>query len=372
MNQRYKKQLFDQEMLAKVLLLAQEKEGLCAPNPSVAALLAMPDGTVLATGIHLGAGTDHAEVACLNAIQDIPPEACLYVTLEPCCHQGRTPACTNAIIQAGVQHVVFGFRDPDVRVAGKGQHLLLESGVDCKYLPTQEIRHFYRAYEHFKETGKAWVIAKLAMTIRGEISAKDRRPLKITGPEADHYTHQERLKSDAILTTVETLIMDNPRLNVRLGDDEPIAKPIYVLDRQLRFPVGARILKTAKNMTCFYSERFAEPAVFERYARLGIRLLPIPECEGVHELLRLDAVFKAIADDGLHQVFIEAGGRLFEHVLDNQFANEVMLYIANKTLEVDAFVHPVKDGRLFDEGWHKHWNYLGNDLLCRLVRKEGA
>lgn len=315
-----------QDYLLKALHLAALGKGQCAPNPAVGAVV-VKNQEVIGQGYHQAAGTPHAEIHALNEAGENARGASLYVTLEPCCHHGRTPPCTEAILKAGIREVIFGFLDPNPKVAGQGQTWLNAHGIPCLLIPDPEIQRFYQSYTHWTTHHMPWLTAKLALSLDGKIAGPEGQPIAISRPALEVFTHQCRRRADAILTSVRTIIHDDPRLNVRL-DDETLAKPLYILDRQLRLPAHAKIFSTAAKITVFH-EATGDLDAITRLEDLGARCISLP-CQNNH--LDLAAARFYLGRDGMHDVWIEAGGQVFSHLLTHSLLDEAFLYIGLKAL----------------------------------------
>lgn len=212
------------------------------PNPRVGAVVVSPTGAIAGEGWHEGPGTDHAEVMALNQAGDITRGATLYVSLEPCSHQGRTSPCTEALISAKVSTVIVGTIDPDPRVSGRGVNRLREAGIEVIVgVREVEARELDRAYFHHRETGLAMVTAKWAMTLDGSIAAADGTSRWITGTEARAEVHHLRSRVDGVVVGAGTLRVDDPRLDVRLEEYEgPQPRPVVISGRH-GLPEQARI-----------------------------------------------------------------------------------------------------------------------------------
>ncbi|MGB6976420.1 MAG: bifunctional diaminohydroxyphosphoribosylaminopyrimidine deaminase/5-amino-6-(5-phosphoribosylamino)uracil reductase RibD, partial [Gammaproteobacteria bacterium] len=233
--------------LLEALELAELRRGFCAPNPAVGAVV-VKQGRVLATGYHKASGQPHAEAEALGSLGDEARGATLYVTLEPCCHLGKkTPPCTELLIARGIREVYYGFTDPNPQVAGLGAQALQAAGIPCKHVPLASIDEFYQSYAHWWQTRQPWLTAKLALSLDGKIAGAKGKRMNITGAELQQYTHTLRHQADALLTTARTILNDDPQMNVRLGD-KVIAKPLYIIDRELYLPLTARIWQTAKTI----------------------------------------------------------------------------------------------------------------------------
>jgi len=200
------------------------------------------DDKIVAEDYHESFGQAHAERALLDRFEeDITPDDVLYVNLEPCCHQGKTPPCTDIIIGRRVKNVVFGMLDPFPEVMGKGIKLLRDRGVKVLGPVSPDIcERFNRGYVSVQTKGRPWVTLKRAQTLSGQIANKDGSPLKITTQSQDKWSHTHlRARHDAILVGVQTVINDDPELTVRYGDQnfQPVR---IILDPNNRIPVDAR------------------------------------------------------------------------------------------------------------------------------------
>jgi diaminohydroxyphosphoribosylaminopyrimidine deaminase/5-amino-6-(5-phosphoribosylamino)uracil reductase len=219
--------------LRKALELAKIHRGFCSPNPSVGAVI-VRSGLVVAAGYHTAAGQAHAEIDALRKLPDGGARgATIYITLEPCCHFGRTPPCTDAIKKSGLKRVVYGYRDPNPVMSGKSEAALTTVGIICEHIHLPEINNFYSSYQHWHLTKKPFITAKIALSLDGKIAGKNSEPVRITGAALNELTHYSRKKSDAILTTSVTILQDDPQMNVR-SSGQVYAKPLYILDSKLR------------------------------------------------------------------------------------------------------------------------------------------
>jgi diaminohydroxyphosphoribosylaminopyrimidine deaminase / 5-amino-6-(5-phosphoribosylamino)uracil reductase len=347
--------------LRRTLELAQSRRGFCSPNPAVGALLER-DGRILAEGFHKAAGQPHAEV---EALRDLPLEitqgATLYVSLEPCCHHGRTPPCTDLIIQKGIAEVVYAYRDPNPVVAGRGEAVLLSAGVEVRQVPLAEVDEFYQSYAHWTQTGLPFTTVKLAISLDGKTAGPGGLPLPLTGPEANRFTHERRLRSDAILTTARTVLADDPRLNVRLhGVETP--KPVVILDRLGRTPATARIFQTAQSVTIYTGEDV--PAERSRaLADQGATVIAVDTSNG---LLPLRQILGQLGQTGYHDLWVEGGAALFTAFLKERLAQRAFIYVAPVIVGagVSAFEAPWA-GLLSDA--HLVWTPQGRDVVAEVV-----
>ncbi|MDX1469562.1 MAG: bifunctional diaminohydroxyphosphoribosylaminopyrimidine deaminase/5-amino-6-(5-phosphoribosylamino)uracil reductase RibD [Acidimicrobiia bacterium] len=200
------------------------------PNPKVGAVVLAPDGSVVGEGAHVAAGEPHAEVVALRQAGELAEGGTLYVTLEPCTHQGRTPPCVDAILAAGLKTVVVAMTDPDQRVGGTGSARLRQEGVEVvEGVLREESMAMNQPYIHHRETGLPLVTAKWAMTLDGAVAARDGSSRWITSPEAREDAHRLRARVDAVVVGAGTLRADDPLLTVRIeGYDGPQPRPVII------------------------------------------------------------------------------------------------------------------------------------------------
>ncbi len=347
----------NQDYWQLTLDLALLGKGLCAPNPAVGAVV-VKEGEVIATGYHQGPGKPHAEADALNKLSLTKAKgATLYITLEPCCHHGRTPPCTELIIKYQLAEVFYAYQDPNPAVAGQGAKQLRAVGISCKHQPSKAIDLLYQSYTHWWQTGKPFVTAKLAVSADNYIAGANGEPVAITGPEANYFTHLRRRYSDAILTTATTLITDNPKLNARL-DNQEFKKPLYILDRELRFPLDAQVNQTAQSITLFYDDRLPNKRL-KAFVDRGIRCIGIT-CQ--NQQLNLAEIITSIGNDGTHDLWLEAGAHCFKSFVTNQLANCIYLYQSRKLLGNNAYPANVHLD-LFANYKPQPISQLGEDLL---------
>jgi diaminohydroxyphosphoribosylaminopyrimidine deaminase/5-amino-6-(5-phosphoribosylamino)uracil reductase len=270
------------------------------PNPRVGAVIVAPDGEVLATGVCHGDGRTHAETNALDQVSH-PAGTTMVVTLEPCDHHGRTPPCSQALIDAGVSRVIIGATDPDPRVAGRGVARLRKAGIDVTVdVATDEVVENDPGYFHHRTTGRPLVTLKLASTLDGQVAALDGTSRWITGEAARMDAHRLRSEHDAVLVGAGTVISDDPALTVR-GEDFMGRQPVPVVlvgDRGI--PPGSKVLGR-------------EPIV---YGADDSGLVPIAE------------VVKDLGTRGIVSVMVEGGPRVARSFLDASAADRIVWYIA--------------------------------------------
>ena len=310
------------QWMQKALAAAQIRRGFCAPNPSVGAVLVSPLGECLGTGTHWACGHDHAERNVIQKVGVLPPETTLYVTLEPCSHHGRTPPCTDIIIDSGVSSVYYAYKDPNPQVSGSGADVLSRAGIACHHLPLPAVDNYYKSYAYWLKTKHPRLIAKLAQSQDGITARADGAPLTITGKEAASLTAQKRQQADALLTTIQTVIKDNPRLNCRTADCV-ISKRVYVMDSSLQFPPDARLLETAEEVVLLYSSSNHTTKLNKEWPLSDLRGIPIASGEWSLEWL---SISEALGKEGLHEVWFEGGPTAFQSLLNSGLMAEAWIY----------------------------------------------
>lgn len=344
--------------LRKALSLAKIQRGFCAPNPAVGVVLVKED-KIIATGFHKRSGLPHAEVEAIRSAGEDAKDCDLYVTLEPCCHYGKTPPCTDLIIQSGIKSVYYGLRDPNSIVSGNGAQQLEKAGIRCFFIELPEINAFYESYRYWTKHKRPWTTAKLALSLDGKIAGSKGEPVVLTGEKLKKYTFECRKKSDALLTTINTILKDDPKLNVRLNGKE-IKKTIYILDSSLRLPFTAMIHESAEKIIIFH-EKQADAKQKQALIDRNIRCIEITRRKGI---LDLSKILDVIGNDGIHDLWIEAGGHCFESLLSKNLLNRALIYISPKILGVyatSAFKTP------FSFSEHAiQWHQYGKDAICEV------
>ncbi len=345
--------LRDDYFLQKALELAKPYRGSCAPNPSVGAVL-VKDGAIIGEGAHLACGEPHAEVMAIRSASKT--RGCtLYVTLEPCNHFGKTPPCTTLIIEKEISSVIYAYKDPNPIVSGKGHERLLNHGLDVRHIPIKEITDFYESYSYWHRTGMPFVTAKIALSLDGKIAGPGGKRVDITGLELKQQTYLLRKSSDAILTTAKTIQHDNPELKAFTQ-----SKKLYILDRTCSLSPSFKIWQNSAPITVFYSS--GTPC--KDLTR--VRFVQMRDENGK---LALSDILTYIGKDGIHDLFVEAGGYLLESLLEKKAVNSLYLDKAAKWLGEEA--QPAFREIYFDDFTDKEWHQFGEDALCKMssIRK---
>jgi diaminohydroxyphosphoribosylaminopyrimidine deaminase/5-amino-6-(5-phosphoribosylamino)uracil reductase len=311
--------------MARALRLAERGLLTTAPNPRVGCVL-VRDGVVVGEGWHERAGLPHAEINALQKAGSQAAGATAYVTLEPCCHQGRTPPCTDALIAAGVTRVVAAMEDPNSQVAGQGLAALRSAGIDAKAgVLADAAQQLNAGFVLRMRQGRPWVRCKLAMSVDGRTAMASGESRWITAAAARADVQQLRARSDAIMTGIGTLLADDPSLNVRIdGMDESYRQPLRViLDSRLRTPPDAKLLDLPGETLIVTGVVDADNEA--RLTRTGIRIVTLPTQDGQ---LDLPAVLQYLGTLQINEVHLEAGATLCGALLQAGLLDELVIYMA--------------------------------------------
>lgn len=353
----------DEFWLRKALELAHLNLGNCAPNPAVGAV-AVKDGKLIGEGFHRGPGTAHAEVMALEKTSVPSKGATIYVSLEPCCHWGRTPPCTDLIIQKKIKRVVYGYADPNPVVHGKGESALRQAGIQCDHLALPEVDEFYRPYQLWTKEKRPWITAKLALSLDGRYGLPDKR-LHLTSELANRFTHEQRLHHDALLTTAATVIADDPRLDARIeGTLTP--KSLFIIDPNGDTPPTARVFDCHSKITLLTQS--TAPNNDLKLEALENRGAKIVKLEPDDARLSWPTIWETIGKEGHHSVWVEAGGRTFADLMLQRQLNRAYLFIS--PLWVGSEGHRLfeqSNFRLSDLGATVRWREQGADVLCEIL-----
>ena len=314
--------LQDAIYMAKAIALAKQGRYTTDPNPRVGCLL-VKDNQIIAQGWHQRAGQGHAEVEALKQLGNASG-ATAYVTLEPCSHHGRTPPCCEALIKAGVSRVVVAMQDPNPLVAGKGLKKLQEAGIDviCGVLE-KDARALNRGFIKRMTQGLPFIRSKLAMSLDGRTAMASGESKWITGTEARTDVQRLRAKSSAILTGINTVLADDPLLNVRLETE--VLQPVRViLDSGLQMPVNAKMVSLeGRSLILTCANDGIKNQVLEQ---AGFEVFILAEKQG---RLDLPTVFKFLAEQQINEVLIEAGAVLNGALLESGLVDEWIVYMAS-------------------------------------------
>jgi diaminohydroxyphosphoribosylaminopyrimidine deaminase/5-amino-6-(5-phosphoribosylamino)uracil reductase len=346
----------------RAIELAGLSHGTCSPNPNVGAVI-VKNGRIIGEGRTQPCGQDHAEVQALKNATENPAGAELYVTLEPCCHFGKTPPCTNAIIAAGIKTVYAGIHDPNPKVDGKGFSALIAAGIHVESgFEKERIEKQLEAYLVWIRKQRPYILMKTASSLDGRLTAKDGTSRWITGEPARREVHRLRQSSDAVLTGIGTVLKDDPLLTCRLegNDRQPVR---IVLDSHLRMPDDARLFNDPNPIIIFHASNDTS-----RVEALSSRaeLVKVPLKDSV---LSLPAVFDEIYARRLQTVLVEAGGTLNSALLREHRVDKWIAFQAPITLGEGMPLFPGLGIHSLSKAMHfklDHVEQVGSDIQLTL------
>ena len=315
----------DLRWMQRALALAERGCGYVEPNPLVGAVV-VRENQLIAEGWHQRFGEPHAEVHALADAEKVRG-ATLYVTLEPCCHWGKTPPCTDAILRAGIGRVVVALTDPFPKVAGGGIELLRQAGIEVDIgLGEKEARRQNAPYLKLLQTGRPYVHAKWAMTLDGKIASRTGDSRWISSAASRERVHELRGRMDAILVGIGTALADDPLLTARPpGPRTPLR---IILDRQGRLPGSSQLAQTAREIpTLVVVDASCPPP--EHLRQLGCEILPLPLEHGEPSLT---ALLDELGKRRLTNLLVEGGTAILGSFHDAKLIDEVHVFIAPRLL----------------------------------------
>ena len=321
-----------EEYMRRALELARKGEGHTSPNPMVGCVV-VKDGRIISEGYHEKYGEFHAERNALTRCTEDTAGADLYVTLEPCCHQGKTPPCTDIIIEKKIARVFVGSMDSNPLVAGKGVQILRDHGI---YVETgildAECRKLNEVFYHYIATKTPFVVMKYAMTLDGKIACATGDSKWVTGEIARTQVHRMRGRYRGIMVGIGTVLADDPMLNCRVeGGVDPVR---IICDSNLHIPTESQIVKTASDIETIVAcsqEALESERKQEKIRRLKEAGIQIIGTEGAHGV-NLVELMKKLGGQNIDSILLEGGGTLNASALEDGTVNKVYAYIAGKLI----------------------------------------
>ena len=353
----------NEEYMRRAISLAKKGCGYTNPNPLVGAVI-VKDGKIIGEGYHEKIGELHAERNALKNCKEDPEGAEIYVTLEPCCHYGKTPPCTQALIEAGIKKVYVGNTDPNPKVAGGGIKILKEHGIEVETgILEEECRQLNDIFFHYIQSDIPYTALKYAMTLDGKIATAAGESKWITSETAREHVHKLRHQYAAIMAGIGTVLADDPMLNARIenGND-----PIRVIcDSNLRIPLKSKIVTTAGQIRTIIATTSNDEGKIRNLTQMGCEIIKTTEENG---RVNLKELLRKLRKMEIDSVLTEGGGTLNEALIQNGCVHKVYAYIAPKLVGGETAKTPVegkgisklKDAVIFDE---LKATALGNDIL---------
>jgi diaminohydroxyphosphoribosylaminopyrimidine deaminase/5-amino-6-(5-phosphoribosylamino)uracil reductase len=362
----------DDKFMGRVVKLALRGTGFVSPNPRVGALI-VKDGQVIAEGWHNQYGGNHAEIDAINNSGLESFEGCtLYVNLEPCTHQGKTPPCTPAVIDRKFSRVVIGMKDPNPLVAGNGIRALREAGIDVGVgILEDECRWLNRYFIKFISTGVPYITAKMALTLDGMMATNRNESKWISSGESRKRAHVLRASHDVIMIGKNTAAVDNPKLNVRnIKGRDPIR---VVLDSKLSLPLSLDIFSDDEkaNTIVFTSESATQTRKADNLRMAGVNVIPaLSANDGTIDIP--DVMGKLARDHNCSSILVEGGSGLFSNLMRDELIDEMQLFVAPKI--IGKGINPFRD---FDAGYLKNaknfeikgFSKSGDDMHIIAIKK---
>ncbi len=356
------KNLSHRKWMKRAIYLASLGKNTTSPNPRVGAVIIDKNGSLISEGFHFKAGMPHAEAMAFNNLKKDAKGGTMYVNLEPCCHQGKTPPCVDKVISSGLKKVFISIEDPDKRVSGKGIKLLKEAGIEVNLgLCKKESLDLNKAFIHRHITNKVYGVLKWAMSIDGRIALKNGKSKWITNEESRSIVHSFRAEFDAIIIGGNTLRRDKPLLTTRgLKNPEPLR---VVLTKSLDLPSKSDLWDCNKAKTLvIYDSSTAN----ENY------LARIPKCVEVEKVSsdNPELISKILAKRGCNKVLWECGPSLATAAIQSNCIQEIITFIAPKILGGENNMNPLGD---FDfkemheifELSYSQFSLIGNDICVK-------
>jgi diaminohydroxyphosphoribosylaminopyrimidine deaminase/5-amino-6-(5-phosphoribosylamino)uracil reductase len=316
-------------LMQRCLELARKGAGNVNPNPMVGCVI-VRNGKIVGEGFHEIFGGPHAEIIALKRAGKKAKGATMYVSLEPCSHFGKTPPCTNAIIQAGISRVVIASKDPNPLVIGRGIQRLREAGIRVNVgLLQKEAEQLNEKFFKFMKTGLPFVGIKLAQTLDGRIADVAGKSRWITSKNTRKEVHRLRSEFDSVLVGAHTVLHDNPELTVRfVKGNNPVR---VVIDGRLSIPTSCVIFNTTAAPTWLLTSAKAVKANIQKVLKLvsqGVRVLPVSSAYN----LNAESILRILAAEGVSSVFIEGGAYTIDAFVNRFLADKLYLFVAPKIL----------------------------------------
>ncbi len=330
------------DYMQHALSLAKLALGHASPNPAVGAVV-VKDGVILGDGYTQPPGSNHAEIVALQQAGNKAQGATLYVTLEPCCNEGRTPPCTQSIIEAGISRVHLAMIDPNPLVSGRGQAELHEAGIETVLGEHEEAaQELNETYVKHVTTGLPFVTGKFAMSLDGKIATKTGDSRWISSEPSRRYVHNLRHQVDAIMVGVDTIIADDPQLTARAGRDGGQAEkqPLrVVVDSKARIPTSARVFQVPGRTVVAVARGHASSARMKALSHDHTEIIEISPLEGLVDLREL---LRILGQRGVTSIMVEGGAGVFGSLFEHRLVDKMLVFIAPIIIGGEEAKVPVK------------------------------
>lgn len=355
----------EEKFMRRAIALARRGIGKVNPNPLVGAVI-VKDGEIIAEGWHAKYGELHAERHAFSNLKGDCTGAEMYVTLEPCCHYGKQPPCTQAIIEHGIAKVYVGSDDPNELVRGKGIRQLEEAGVEVEtQVLKEECDKLNPVFFHYITTHTPYVLMKYAMTADGKIACDTGESRWVTNQMSRAHVQETRNEFAAIMAGVQTVIADNPRLTCRMeGGRNPIR---IICDSNLRIPLSSNVVQTARQIRTIVATVSTDGQKREALTKQGVELITTPPKDG---RVNLKELMLSLGKAGIDSILLEGGSTLNESAIREQIVNAVQVYMSPKIFGGSGRYTPVRgegvktpEEAVFLENPSIEW--FGEDILLQ-------
>ena len=335
-------QKINEKYMRRAIELARRGTGWTSPNPLVGAVI-VKDGKIIGEGYHAKYGDLHAERNALKNCTQSTKDAAIYVTLEPCCHHGKQPPCTQALIEACIRKVYVGSDDPNPLVAGKGIEILRAHGIEVvTHVLKAECDALNDVFFHFIQTKTPYVVMKYAMSIDGKIASSSGDARWVTGETARKKVHEDRHRYTAIMAGIGTVLADDPMLNCRVENSK---NPVRIIcDTHLRIPELSAIVQTAKSIPTIIATAGTDVKKREMLEKYNCQLLDIPLLEN-H--IDLKILMQKLGAQGIDSILLEGGAMLNWSAINSGIVQKVQAYIAPKIVGGEHAKTPVGGQGIF-------------------------
>lgn len=348
--------------MKRALEISFDKNRYQSPNPMVGAVI-VKDDRIISQGFHKIYGDVHAEVdAIQNATENLEGST-MYVTLEPCSHQGKQPPCVKAIIDAKISKVVVGTLDPNPKVAGKGIKFLKDNNVEVVVgVLEEECKKINEIFFHYIKTNKPFVAMKYAMTLDGKIQTYTGKSKWISSEESRFFTHELRSYYSAIMVGIQTVLLDDPMLNCRTLGRNPVR---IICDTNLRIPIESKIVQSAKEYKTIVATSSNNMEKIEELKKHSVEVINVTQKDN-H--IDLDSLLEKLASIGIDSILLEGGSTLNWSFLKENLVNKVYAFVSLKLFGGELAKGPiggigVESPSLATEIINPKYKYFGNDLL---------
>jgi len=320
----------DTKYMKRALSLAEKGAGFVNPNPMVGAII-VKDGKIIGEGYHKYFGGNHAEVEALASATENPKDGVMYVTLEPCSHFGKTPPCVNAIIESGIKKVIIAMLDPNPIVSGRGVEILKNNGIEViTGILEDEAKKLNEIFIKYITSKTPFCLLKSAMTLDGKIATKFSDSKWITGTLSREYVHRLRHRYAAIMVGVNTVLVDNPQLTVRIPGFKGKNPVRVIVDSRCKIPLDANVIKTASQIkTIVATTDMADTDKIEKLKDFGAEIVILPT---ENERVSLSNLMKKLGSMDIDSILLEGGGTLNYSCLEAGIVDKVNFFVAPKII----------------------------------------